>query len=322
VLDDPFVRHGCARLEQADPAVAHHVSPSWAVITMAFDMPARQSFVIEMTSREDLMNRHLAQQFSFQLRPHRRSVIAGCSWRKVGIPACFLIDGLSFFAVIAGLLLMRLPKKETHIDSDAGPLGQAWKDSATFGDTGASSPFPFPLRCRRNFRMVVTPCSCRRSARCSAPGRERLRHINGGQCVGRLPPLSPWPAPGIFCRRGSWRSAASAFSPRRSHSSPSTGICMSRFCLLALVGFGIVLYFSTSNTVLQSIVPDECGDASWESGTLIFGGMIPWGSLQGRTHAISSARPQRLRSRPHLCCRRARHAQHKRRREAQLAAAR
>jgi MFS family permease len=50
--------------------------------------------------------------------------------------------------------------------------------------------------------------------------------------------------------------------------------------LLAIVGFGIVLYFSTSNTVLQSIVPDEMRGRVMGIWTLIFGGMIPLGSLQ------------------------------------------
>ena len=50
--------------------------------------------------------------------------------------------------------------------------------------------------------------------------------------------------------------------------------------LLTMVGFGIVLYFSTSNTVLQSIVPDEMRGRVMGIWTLIFGGMIPLGSLQ------------------------------------------
>jgi predicted MFS family arabinose efflux permease len=50
--------------------------------------------------------------------------------------------------------------------------------------------------------------------------------------------------------------------------------------LLAFVGFGLVLYFSTSNTVLQSIVPDEMRGRVMGIWALIFGGMIPLGSLE------------------------------------------
>ena len=50
--------------------------------------------------------------------------------------------------------------------------------------------------------------------------------------------------------------------------------------LLAISGFGIVLYFSTSNTVLQTIVPDEMRGRVMGIWTLVFGGMMPLGSLQ------------------------------------------
>jgi MFS family permease len=45
-------------------------------------------------------------------------------------------------------------------------------------------------------------------------------------------------------------------------------------------GFGIVLYFSTSNTVLQTIVPDEMRGRVMGIWTFVFGGMMPLGSLQ------------------------------------------
>ena len=83
-----------------------------------------------------------------------------------------------------------------------------------------------------------------------------------------------------FPTREHWRSAASGFFPWRSRSSLSTGIFISRLALLAIGGFGIVLYFSTSNTVLQTIVPDEMRGRVMGIWTLVFGGMIPLGSLQ------------------------------------------
>src|SRR5204862_49592 len=94
-------------------------------ITMAFDMPARQSFVIEMTSREDLMNAISLNSSAFNCARIVGPSIAGLLMAHISIAACFLCDGLSFIPVIAGLLLMRLPKKETQIASGRGPIGQA-----------------------------------------------------------------------------------------------------------------------------------------------------------------------------------------------------
>src|SRR5438067_10535520 len=94
-------------------------------ITMAFDMPARQSFVIEMTSREDLMNAISLNSSAFNCARIIGPSIAGLLMAHLGIALCFLFDGLSFIPVIAGLLLMRLPRKVVRIDSNTGPIGQA-----------------------------------------------------------------------------------------------------------------------------------------------------------------------------------------------------
>src|SRR3977135_3977138 len=92
-------------------------------ITMAFDMPARQSFVIEMTSREDLMNAISLNSSAFNCARIIGPSIAGFLMAQVGIAMCFFVDGVSFIAVITGLLMMRLPKKKVRIDSTAGPIG-------------------------------------------------------------------------------------------------------------------------------------------------------------------------------------------------------
>src|SRR5213076_694294 len=85
-------------------------------ITMAFDMPARQSFVIEMTSREDLMNAISLNSSMVNGARIAGPSLAGVFMAHFGIASCFLLDGLSFLAVIAGLLAMRLPRhvRKTH----------------------------------------------------------------------------------------------------------------------------------------------------------------------------------------------------------------
>src|SRR6185369_13306262 len=79
-------------------------------LAMAFDLPARQAFMVEMTSREDLMN---AISLNSSIVNGARVVgpsVAGFLMAKVGIAMCFFLNGLSFLAVIASLRLMRLPR--------------------------------------------------------------------------------------------------------------------------------------------------------------------------------------------------------------------
>ena len=75
-------------------------------VAMAFDMPARQAFMVEMTSREDLMN---ALSLNSSIVNGARVVgpaVAGVLMAHVGITWCFILNGISFIAVIAGLMMI------------------------------------------------------------------------------------------------------------------------------------------------------------------------------------------------------------------------
>jgi MFS family permease len=87
----------------------------------AFDAPARQAFVTEMVERkEDLGNAIALNSSMFNGARLVGPAIAGIVIAKVGTSLCFLIDGLSYIAVIAGLLAMKLkprkiPKQTTNV---------------------------------------------------------------------------------------------------------------------------------------------------------------------------------------------------------------
>jgi MFS family permease len=249
-------------------------------ITMAFDMPARQSFVIEMTSREDLMNAISLNSSAFNCARIVGPSIAGLLMAHISIAACFLCDGLSFLPVIAGLLMMRLPKKQTQIASSGGALAQALEG------------FRYVWGHRRVLTIlslftvvgifgwsysVLMPAFAHDVLHLGANGYGLLM---AGSGVGALAAALTVASAGhlLPTRRmalgGVWIFSSAlvlfAFTPNL-----YLGVI-----LLALVGFGLVLYFSTSNTVLQSIVPDEMRGRVMGIWALIFGGMIPLGSLE------------------------------------------
>jgi MFS family permease len=75
----------------------------------AFDMPARQSFVIQMVERrEDLPNAIALNSSMVNGARLVGPAVAGMLIASVGEGYCFLIDGFSYIAVIVSLLLMRL----------------------------------------------------------------------------------------------------------------------------------------------------------------------------------------------------------------------
>src|SRR6202040_1471105 len=77
----------------------------------AFDIPARQSFMVEMVGREDLSNGIALNSSMVNGARVVGPAVAGLLVAAVGEGWCFLLNGLSYLAVIAGLLLMDPPKR-------------------------------------------------------------------------------------------------------------------------------------------------------------------------------------------------------------------
>ena len=99
-------------------ALVHwHVVQVWHIaaialasgLILAIDIPARQSFVVEMVGKEDLMNAIALNSSCFNMGRILGPVSAGFLI-LIGMDWCFFLNGMSFIAVIAGLLLMHLPK--------------------------------------------------------------------------------------------------------------------------------------------------------------------------------------------------------------------
>jgi MFS family permease len=83
-------------------------------ISNAFDMPARQVFVAETVGKEDLMNAIALNSTMFNTARILGPAIAGILVASVGEAGAFLINGVSYIAVIWMLLLMKMPSSLTQ----------------------------------------------------------------------------------------------------------------------------------------------------------------------------------------------------------------
>ena len=72
-----------------------------------FDVPARQSFLIEMVGRQDLMNAIALNSSVFNAAAVIGPSIAGLIIAAVGVPICFLANSVSYLAAVGALLLMK-----------------------------------------------------------------------------------------------------------------------------------------------------------------------------------------------------------------------
>jgi MFS family permease len=96
-------------------------------IINAFDVPARQSLVYEMVDdKSDLPNALALNSSMVNLSRIFGPALAGIVLESLGDGACFLLNALSFIAVIGSLLMMRLPKylKKDHTKNVFGELGE------------------------------------------------------------------------------------------------------------------------------------------------------------------------------------------------------
>jgi MFS family permease len=80
-------------------------------VVNAFDIPARQAFIVDMVGREDLMNAIALNSSMVNGARVVGPAIAGLLVAAVGEGWCFLLNGISYLAVIGGLLMMDLPPR-------------------------------------------------------------------------------------------------------------------------------------------------------------------------------------------------------------------
>ncbi len=79
-------------------------------VVNAFDIPGRQAFLVDMVGKEDLMNAIALNSSMFNGARIIGPAIAGILVAKIGEGWCFFANGVSYIAVIVGLMLMRVQR--------------------------------------------------------------------------------------------------------------------------------------------------------------------------------------------------------------------
>jgi MFS family permease len=248
-------------------------------VAMAFDMPARQSFIVEMSSREDLMN---AVSLNSSIVNGARVVgpaLAGLLIGSVGTKFCFFLNGLSFIAVITGLLLMRLPEFVVPEKPDS-----TWRH--------ALEGFAYVARHRQVRRLlllftvvgifgwsysVLMPAFATDVLRANGRRYGVLLSANGvGALFGALAVATHGHRVNrrllVFGGLGLFSAMLLVLSITRNY--------YIALAALAIAGWGMLLYFSTTNTLLQTSVADNMRGRVMGIWALVFGGMMPVGGLE------------------------------------------
>ena len=101
-------------------------------IVNTVDMPARQSMVIELVGREDLMNAIALNSMVFNLARIIGPALAGIVMGYAGVAVCFFANAISFGAVVISLFFIKLHPVETKQKAEENNLLGEIKDGLRY----------------------------------------------------------------------------------------------------------------------------------------------------------------------------------------------
>jgi len=247
-------------------------------VVNAFDIPARQSFLVDMVGKEDLMNAIALNSSMFNGARIVGPAISGILVARIGEGWCFFANSVSYTAVIAGLFLMRVNRPSRLAPS--GPALARLIEGFRFArDTAPIRALLLLLGLVSLVAMpysVLMPLFADRVLHGGARGLGILMGATGvGALLGALTLATRADVRGL----GSWVAfSCGGFGISLVLFSLSRSFWLSAGLLLP-VGFCMMLQMSSSNTLIQAMVPDQLRGRVMALYTMMFMGMAPFGSL-------------------------------------------
>ena len=257
----------------------------------AFDMPGRQSFMVQMVEdRADLSNAIAINSSMVNAARLVGPSLAGILIAATNEGWCFLIDGISYIAVIVSLLMMRVPPSEEQraVASMLTQLKEGWTYVAGFVPIRSILTLFALLSLMGWPFMVLMPIF---AGTVLHGGPHTLGFLMGAVGVGSL--VS---ALSLVMRRSV--RGLTKMIPIAAAVFGIGLICfgLSHFLWLSLLmmlvtGFGMMQGLTSSNTIIQTLVDEKMRGRVMSYYTMAFVGMAPFGSLLAGAlaHAIGAS---------------------------------
>jgi len=252
----------------------------------AFEIPARQSFFIEMVGRENLLNAIALNSAAFHAARMAGPAVAGVIMGIWSIAACFYINTLSFIAAIVALIKMRFRPEDEKRPAQKKGLYKEFAEGVKYIfsnqkvftlilSVGIISFFGFPY-------ITFLPVYAKEILKTGATGLGILMGCAGaGAFTGAI----------ILAFRGDFSGkglllivSGIVFSLALLVFSISMTIWLS-YLMLFLVGLGAINQIATANSLLQLNVPDELRGRIMSSFTTVFLGMSTIGNFTVGSYA-------------------------------------
>jgi MFS family permease len=249
-------------------------------IVNAFDIPARQAFVNDMVGKEDLLNAIALNSTVFHGARIVGPAVAGFVISATSEGWCFFVNGLSFFAIIVALLMMRM-SPATPPQPSGSALRNLLEGFEFVSHPGLVRSLLLLLGLVSIAGMPYAVLLPVFADRILHGGPRALGFLMGAAGIGALSGalrlatrsdasgLTRWVA---FCAALCGASLV-AFSHSR--------IFWLSAALLVPVGFSVTMQMVASNTVIQKLAPDALRGRVLAVYAMMFMGMQPVGALIG-----------------------------------------
>ena len=244
----------------------------------AFDIPTRQAFVVDMVGREDLINAIALNSSMINGARMIGPAVAGVLIATVGEGWCFLANGVSYVAVIVGLLLMKITI-HVHVSPNGSAIASIIEGFRYVRHTKPVRALLLMLGLVSLMGMpyaVLMPVFAGQILHGGSKGYGLLMAAAGfGALAGAVVLAAKKGIRGL----GHWVAfAATGFGASLVLFSLSRTFWLS-VALLLPAGFCMMIGLASSNTLIQSLVPDKLRGRVMAVYSMMFMGMAPFGSL-------------------------------------------
>jgi MFS family permease len=263
-------------------------------VVNAFDIPGRQSFLVDMVGKDDLMNAIALNSSMFNGARVIGPAVAGVLVARLGEGWCFFANGVSYIAVIIGLMLMNV-----HAPARVSTKTSPWEHIVEgFRFVNQTAPIRSLLLLLGVVSMVGMPYVVLMpifADKILHKGGQEFASLIGSHDLGAVRLGILMGAAGVGALLGALtlavRSGVKGLGTWVTVCCAGFGVSLMLFAfsksfwvsvlLLMPVGYFIMLQMASSNTLIQVMVPDELRGRVMAVYSMMFMGMAPLGALMG-----------------------------------------
>jgi MFS family permease len=278
-----------------------HVVQVWHIFVLAallgvvnaFDIPGRQSFLVDMVGKEDLMNAIALNSSMFNGARVIGPAVAGVLVARLGEGWCFFANGVSYIAVIAGLMMMNVHSPARAIG--ASPFEHIKEGFRFVNDTAPIRALLLLLGIVSATGMPYVVLMPIFADKVLHQGGQELASLIGSHDLGAVRLGILMGAAGVGALLGALtlavRSGVKGLSKWVTVCCAGFGASLVLFSfsrifwlsvvLLLPVGYFIMLQMASSNTLIQVMVPDALRGRVMAVYSMMFMGLAPLGALMG-----------------------------------------